>query len=232
MAVAALHTCVQALVLDDNRANAALALAFNNTACTYRFQQPQAFYECRLVQLQWWRAQNSLRCVLVAGRISRQLFQAPLVASRWSSDCLSLLPICPLRRLYFDARGEGDLRLPMESSIAVIKLKDDSAATAAAEACSRSCSTDPAAGPTPVGRVCSGSFDLDAMGTRLLVLSPDACQTFIQKPGHYKVSDTPSLPPGPSVYGVAHGQHQCDHLHACSLPDHCWGAFIWQVCLL
>jgi hypothetical protein len=56
-------TLAQALVLDDNRANAALALAFNNTACTYRFQQPQAFYECRLVQLQWWRAQNSLRCV-------------------------------------------------------------------------------------------------------------------------------------------------------------------------
>jgi hypothetical protein len=54
--------CVQSLVLDDNRANAAMALAFNNTACTYRFQQPQAFYECRLVQLQWWRAHNSLRC--------------------------------------------------------------------------------------------------------------------------------------------------------------------------
>lgn len=177
-------------MLDDNRANAALALAFNNTACTYRFQQPHAFYECRLVQLQWWRAQNSLRCVL-AGRISRQLFQSLFVASRWSSDCLSLLPICPERRLYFDARGEGDLRLPMESSIAVIKLKDGSAATAAAEACSCSCSSDLAAGPTPAGRVCSGSFDLDAMGTRLLVLAPDACQTFIQKPGHYKVCDPP-----------------------------------------
>jgi hypothetical protein len=29
------------------------------------------------------------------------------------------------------------------------------------------------------------------MGTRLLVLAPDACQTFIQKPGHYKVSGSP-----------------------------------------
>jgi hypothetical protein len=54
---------LQGLVLDDNRANAAMALAFNSTACTYRFQQPLAFYECRLVQLQWWRTANSLRWV-------------------------------------------------------------------------------------------------------------------------------------------------------------------------
>jgi hypothetical protein len=53
---------VQRLVLDDNRSNAAMALACNSRVCTYRFQQPLAFYECRLLQLQWWRTANSLRC--------------------------------------------------------------------------------------------------------------------------------------------------------------------------
>lgn len=53
---------IQRLVLDDNRSNAAMALAFTSRVCTYRFQQPLAFYECRLLQLQWWRSANSLRC--------------------------------------------------------------------------------------------------------------------------------------------------------------------------
>lgn len=56
---------VQGLVLDDNRCNAAMALAYSNTACTYRFQAPDRFYQCRLVQLQWSRTANSLRCVCV-----------------------------------------------------------------------------------------------------------------------------------------------------------------------
>lgn len=62
---------MQSLVLDDNRANAAMALAYQNTACTYRFQQPQAFYECKLVQLQWWRANNSLRQVAIHACLKR-----------------------------------------------------------------------------------------------------------------------------------------------------------------
>jgi hypothetical protein len=54
--------CLQRLVLDDNRSNAAMALACTSRVCTYRFQQPLTFYECRLLQLQWWRTANSLRC--------------------------------------------------------------------------------------------------------------------------------------------------------------------------
>jgi hypothetical protein len=53
----------QALVLDDNRMTAALALPLAGTVCSCRFQQPEdSFYECKLLQLQWWRTTNSLRC--------------------------------------------------------------------------------------------------------------------------------------------------------------------------
>jgi hypothetical protein len=55
---------LQELVLDGNRMNAALALPLAGTSCTYRFQHPDSsFYECKLLQLQWWRTTNSLRCV-------------------------------------------------------------------------------------------------------------------------------------------------------------------------
>jgi hypothetical protein len=110
----------------------------------------------------------------------------------WVPVCSTLTredaqPCCACR-LYFDARGETDLRLPLESSIAVIKLKDSRAANSAAEACSCSCSAAaPGATGTASREAGPGSFDLDAMGTRMLVLAPDACQTFTQKPGHYKV---------------------------------------------
>lgn len=94
---------------------------------------------------------------------------------------------CVACRLYFDARGEADLRLPLESSIAVIKLKNGQQATALTRPCgSNRCST---ANADSTANTCSsvGTFDLDAFGTRLLVHAPDACHTFVQRPGHYKV---------------------------------------------
>lgn len=97
---------------------------------------------------------------------------------------------CHPCRLYFDARGETDLRLPLDSSIAVIKLKDSPVASSAAQACSCSTAAPALGGAAHVAGgvpACTGSFDLDAMGTRLLVHAPDACHTFVQKPGHYKV---------------------------------------------
>ena len=86
------------------------------------------------------------------------------------------------------------MRLPLDSSIAVVKLKGGQAAASAAQACS--CSTAPclagvAGAAAAAGHTCSGTFDLDAMGTRLLVHAPDACHTFVQKPGHYKVRTPP-----------------------------------------
>jgi len=81
----------QGLVLDDNRSNAAMALAFNSTACTYRFQRPLAFYECRLLQLQWWRPANSLRCVQLTDQAAPSLVtcagRAVLVAILRSVAC-------------------------------------------------------------------------------------------------------------------------------------------------
>lgn len=79
----------QGLVLDDNRLNAAMALAFNSTACTYRFQQPVAFYECRLVQLQWWRTANSLRWVGQDSRRDQPSFlHRDMTAGLWRSPAL------------------------------------------------------------------------------------------------------------------------------------------------
>lgn len=118
-----------------------------------------------------------------------------LIGAQPSADEYEALSIVLSCRLYFDARGESDLRLPLDSSLAVIRL-NDSLAAAAAQACQ--CRTPAAAaaggaGAAPAGcPACSGSFDLDAVGTRLLVHAPNACHTFVQKPGHYKVSTKPT----------------------------------------
>jgi hypothetical protein len=90
--------------------------------------------------------------------------------------------VCASRRLYFDARGELDLRLPMSSSIAVVRLRHNEAAAPAAPA-----SDDAAAAGGHLPTAATAPYDLDAWATRLLVHAPDACQTFVQKPGHFKV---------------------------------------------
>jgi hypothetical protein len=51
-------------VLDDCRRTAVLSLPLPQvTACSYLYQQPQYYYKCKLLQLQWVRGDNSLRWV-------------------------------------------------------------------------------------------------------------------------------------------------------------------------
>lgn len=53
----------QELVRDDNRRNAVLSLDLHNMPSTYKHNTPEAYYQCRLLSLQWWRSSNQLRYV-------------------------------------------------------------------------------------------------------------------------------------------------------------------------
>jgi hypothetical protein len=52
----------KALLLDDCRRSAVLSLPFPQpSACSYAYQRPEYFFQCKLLQLQWVRGDNSLR---------------------------------------------------------------------------------------------------------------------------------------------------------------------------
>lgn len=53
----------KALLLDDCRRSAVLSLPFPaQSACSYTRQRPDYFFRCKLLQLEWLRCDNSLRC--------------------------------------------------------------------------------------------------------------------------------------------------------------------------
>lgn len=78
------YNSFQDLVLDGNRRGAVLCVPLDGVAppSSYKYNQPDYYFECRLVALEWDRQADELR-------------------------------------LFFDARGEQDLRHPITSSLAI-----------------------------------------------------------------------------------------------------------------
>ncbi|GAB4813310.1 hypothetical protein N2152v2_000356 [Parachlorella kessleri] len=76
------------LLRDKNRLHASIVLPLTGTRCLWKFNSlPRAYYECRLLALQWKRDNN-------------------------------------IFRLFFDARGEQDLRHPSQSSLGFMVYRD------------------------------------------------------------------------------------------------------------
>jgi hypothetical protein len=107
-----------------------------------------------------------------------------LLASPCSPADTSHLLFCPAcccccRRLWFDARGEADLRHPISSTLAVVALQpraQQQSVPAAAVA----------AGP---GSATAGAVALD-WDRELAVFSPDGCQLIANTRGHFKVGSS------------------------------------------
>jgi hypothetical protein len=83
-----------------------------------------------------------------------------------------------------------DLRLPLSSSIAVVRLKHaDAAAAGAPPPAAAAAAAAGGDGALQLPTAGSAPHDLDAWATRVVVQPPDACQTFVQKNGHFKVRE-------------------------------------------
>jgi hypothetical protein len=79
-------------------------------------------------------------------------------------------------RLFFDARGESDLRHPMTSSLAIVELQPVAAQQSVP-------ASAVAAGP---GSSAAGAVAID-WSRKQGVFFPDDCQLIASKRGHYKV---------------------------------------------
>lgn len=112
---------LQELVADDNAEQAALFLPLAGASCLYKFNRPDYWFQCLLLGLEWHRAQQEFRFAAAAAGLPPMLLSGCLVGSSGTarSRCTEAELAFPFvsRRLYFEARGETDLRHPSASSV-------------------------------------------------------------------------------------------------------------------
>lgn len=95
-------TSPQELVLDNNRHGVDWHLPLQRCASLYKYNRDHAYYECKLLHLEWNRLNDTLRCAACF---------LPIHAPH--------AHYVPAPSIYFDARGESDLRHPMQSSLII-----------------------------------------------------------------------------------------------------------------